>query len=114
MQVTTLAISPPNAPAFITRPAADRAGNSLAEFETGQPARDDLFDQRSERNAGAGTNLQLGDPDKVEAVAEPHDQAPDAQIAHQQIGPGAEAEDGNIMTMGQSPSPPSARIRSRP
>ena len=81
--------------------AADRAGNSLAEFETGQPARDHFLDQRSERNPGSGANLQFVDPDKVEAFAEPHDQAPDAQIADQQIGPCAEAEGGNVVAIGQ-------------
>src|SRR5208282_13462 len=72
--------------------AADGAGNSFAEFEAREPARDHRFDQLAEIDARTRGNFDIVDRNFVEALAQPDHQASNAAIADQQVGAMTEAK----------------------
>jgi hypothetical protein len=65
---------------------------TFAEFEPLKTLIDDRLDQGAERGSSARDDFRVVNFYFAEAIAKPHDQPAHPAIAHQQIGPRAEAQ----------------------
>ena len=90
--VTTRAISPPNAPAFITRPPPTLPGIPSPNSSPARPRSTASVNQRAELRGRTRADLHVVELQAREALAEVDDQSAHAAIADQQIGARAQAK----------------------
>jgi hypothetical protein len=90
MAVTQWLISPPKAPAFISRPPPSEPGNAFGELEAAEAAAGGVHHQLLERRRGAGAHVPLrvglAPVEHAQGAAELEDDAAHAAIGDEHVG----------------------------